>query len=143
MKYIACYMSYTSTRVRLTLANGGEILNFMALKHCYGKWDESCVTFGGPRGRCFWSFFSWNGYSSPSNHKGPGFLKPPTGHQSVLPPILLDDVARSSNLGWGSEKFQVYYNYNTKKQRFFSAFCQKTLSSWQPALDWDILGQND
>ena len=21
-----------------------EILNFMALKHCYGKWDESCLT---------------------------------------------------------------------------------------------------
>lgn len=29
---------------------GGEILNFMALKHCYGKWDESCVTFWRPPG---------------------------------------------------------------------------------------------
>ena len=29
----------------------GEILNFMALKHCYGKWDESCVTFWRPPGR--------------------------------------------------------------------------------------------
>ena len=24
-------------------------------------------------GGAFWSFFSWNGYSSPSNHKSPGF----------------------------------------------------------------------
>ena len=31
-------------------SRGGEILNFMALKHCYGKWDESCVTFWRPPG---------------------------------------------------------------------------------------------
>ena len=31
----------------------GEILNFMALKHCYGKWDESCVTFWRPPGAPF------------------------------------------------------------------------------------------
>ena len=35
------------------LRSWGEILNFMALKHCYGKWDESCVTFWRPPGAPF------------------------------------------------------------------------------------------